>query len=79
MTALIKLLAQYKGDTTAVPYWLIVNPLKKKLHGQLDFSRDAPDLKKFVAVLKKTSRLNESELQMIYERFRQIALLIPED
>jgi thioredoxin-related protein len=74
-----KLLAQYKGDTTAVPYWLIVNPLRKKLHGQLDFSGDVPDLKIFVAVLKKTSRLNQSELEMILERFRQIALLIPED
>jgi hypothetical protein len=58
---------------------LIINPLRKKLYGQLDFSGDAPNLKRFVAVLKKTSRLNESELQMIYDRFRQIALLIPED
>jgi thiol:disulfide interchange protein len=74
-----KLLAQYKGDTTAIPYWLIINPQKKKLHRQLDFSSDSDFLKGFISVLKKTSKLNKSELQMIYDRFRQIGTMIPED
>ena len=73
-----KLLALYDGDTTAVPYWLIVNPLKKKLHGELDFSSDKVFLDKFISVLKKTSRLTTSELQMIYDRFRQLGNLVPE-
>lgn len=73
------LLATYKGDTTAIPYWLIVNPYKKKLYGELGFSENTPDLKRFINVIKKTSRLNQSELDMILERFRQIALLVPED
>lgn len=74
-----KLIAQYGGDTTAIPYWLIISPLKKKLHGQLDFSGDIPDLKKFINILKRTSRLTKSELDMILERFRQISLMVPED
>jgi thioredoxin-related protein len=74
-----KLLAQYNGDTTKIPYWLIVNPQKKKLHGQLDFGGDAVFLKKFISVLKKTSRLTQPKLQMIYDRFRQIDTMIPED
>ena len=74
-----KLIASYGGDTTAIPYWIIVNPLKKKLHGQLDFSGDTPDLKKFIKVLKKTSRLKDFELDIILERYRQIALMVPED
>jgi thioredoxin-related protein len=73
------LLAKYNGDTTAFPYWLIVNPLKKKLYGELGFSNSPQDLKNFINVIKKTSRLNQSELDMILERFRQIALLVPED
>ncbi len=74
-----KLIASYGGDTTAIPYWIIVNPLKKKLHGQLDFSSNTPDLKSFINVIKKTSHLNQPELDIILERFRQIALLVPED
>ena len=74
-----KLLAKYGGDTTSIPYWLIINPLKQKLHGQLDFSSDQQFLKNFVSVIKKTSRLSASELQMIYDRFRQLASLLPED
>ncbi len=73
------LLAKYGGDTTAIPYWLILNPLKQKLHGQLDFSGDQQFLKNFVNVIKKTSRLSTSELQMLYDRFRQLASLVPED
>jgi hypothetical protein len=60
-------------------WWVLTYVRDAQLGQRLDFSGDVPDLKRFIAVLKKTSRLNESELEMILERFRQIALLIPED
>ncbi|MGG9962309.1 thioredoxin family protein [Ferruginibacter sp. SUN106] len=70
--------AAYKGDTTSVPYWLIVNPVGKKLYGESGFSNYPKDLTRFIKVLKETSHLNDSELQMIYDRFNQLSRSIPD-
>lgn len=71
------LLVLYKGDTTAVPYWLILNPNGKKLYGELGFSNYPEDLTRFVKILKSTSHLTDGELKMIYDRFKQVARIVP--
>lgn len=71
------ILAQYKGDTTGIPYWLILNPNGKKLYGELGFSNYPEDLTRFMKTLKSTSHLDDGELQMIYDRFKQISKLVP--
>jgi thiol-disulfide isomerase/thioredoxin len=73
------ILASYKGDTTNVPYWLILNPNGKKLYEQLGFSNYPEELKKFIKALKLTSTLKDFELTMIYERFNQISRMVPKD
>ncbi|MEO6290523.1 MAG: thioredoxin family protein [Ginsengibacter sp.] len=73
------ILAKYKGDTTAIPYWLILAPNGKKLHGELGFSNYPEELQKFIKVLKKTSHLSGQELQLIYDRFRQVSKFVPVD
>jgi thioredoxin-related protein len=73
------LAAAYKGDTTAVPYWLILNSAGKKLYGESGFSNYPAFLTKFVKTIKATSHLNDGELQMIYDRFRQVSKIVPED
>ena len=73
------ILTLYKGDTTAIPYWLILNADGKKLYGELGFSNYPEDLTRFIKTLKKTSRLNDGELQMIYDRFKQVGRLVPSD
>ena len=63
----------YHGDTTGIPYWMILAPTGKKLYGQLGFSSNVDELKAFISILKRTSHLREGELQMIYDRFRQLS------
>ncbi|GAB2813366.1 thioredoxin family protein [Ferruginibacter profundus] len=72
------ILAQYKGDTTAVPYWLILNATGKKLYGESGFSNYPKDLTRFIKALKATSHLKDNELQMIYDRFVQVARIVPD-
>jgi thiol:disulfide interchange protein len=72
------ILAQYKGDTSSVPYWLIVNPDGKKLYGELGFSNYPKDLTRFIKALKETSHLKDAELQMIYDRFNQLSRAVPD-
>lgn len=67
------ILAEYKGDTTAVPYWLILNSSGKKLYGELGMSNYPVDVKRFIKVLKETSKLKDGELKMIYNRFMQVS------
>lgn len=73
------LLKRYNGDTTGIPYWFILNTDGKKLHGAVGYSYDDDYLKGFMQVLKKTSKLNDRELQLILERIKQVSRLTRED
>ena len=73
------ILRQYKGDSSAIPYWLIIHPNGKKLHGELGFSNDPESLKNFMKALKSTSKLREGELKMIHERVIQLFKIYPVD
>ena len=59
------ILKRYGGDTTSVPYWIILAPNGRKLHGESGFSSNPEELQKFVKVLKGNSHLNPGELKMI--------------
>ena len=81
------ILIAFKGDTTAVPYWFILNSNSVKLADsyiykknpkdplekpQSGFSSNPDDLMAFIKVLKRTSKLTDQELQLISERFLQL-------
>lgn len=82
---------QYDGDTSALPYYMILNPKGIKLQDNyikasnsgkrenIGFSVIPEELKKFIGILKKTSRLTDGELAMIYERYQQLNKITHKD
>ena len=85
------LAATYDGDTSSLPYWMILNSKGVKLQDNyilsptsgkrenIGFSARPEELKKFIGFLKKTSRLKDTELAMIYERYQQLNRVVHND
>ncbi|RYD80856.1 MAG: hypothetical protein EOP53_07460, partial [Sphingobacteriales bacterium] len=87
-----EIILKYDGDTSFLPYWMILNSKGIKLldnyvkseknpgkRENIGFSYNPESAKKFLAAIKKTSKLTDAELQLIDERFRQLSRSIPED
>ncbi|RYY50796.1 MAG: thioredoxin family protein [Chitinophagaceae bacterium] len=87
-----ELIRKYDGDTSFLPYWMILNSKGVKLadnfvsssknagkRENLGFSFNPDDSKIFLAAIKKTSKLTGAELTLISERFVQLSRSIPED
>jgi len=83
---------KYDGDTSTLPYWAILNAKGIKLQDNyikidskavkkenIGFSYMPQNLWQFLDFIKKTSKLNKSELQMIYDRCQQLNKMIPGD
>lgn len=79
-------LAKYKGDKQGIPYWLVMNKDGKLLADsqirQAGSSLDAPgdnmgcptketEVAQLIEILRKTSKLNKEELDLIAASFRK--------
>jgi thiol-disulfide isomerase/thioredoxin len=86
------IILKYDGDTSALPYWVILNSKGVKLQDNyiktdsnsvkkenIGFSFMPENLKQFLDFIKKTSQLSKGELQMIYDRCQQINRTTPKD
>jgi thiol-disulfide isomerase/thioredoxin len=85
------IIAKYDGDTSGtLPYWMILNSNGIKLQDNyiktddrsvkrenIGFSYIPKYLWQFLDFIKKTSKLNKTELQMIYDRCQQLNKIIP--
>ena len=82
----LEMLTQYHGANSGIPYWLIFNGDKIFLADSrkpvVNNSQDAKpqntgcpaskeEVDYFITVLKKTTPLNESQLKIIFDRFRK--------
>lgn len=79
------LLIKYKGNDQGIPYWLIFDKDGKLLADSKMRHEGAgleqgdntgcpaseKEVQHFINVLKKTSALNDAQLKIIYDRFRQ--------
>ncbi len=86
-----ELAIKYDGDTSALPYYMILNSKGEKLQDNyikakdsdkrenIGFSVIPEELKKFIAILKKTSKLTDGELAMIYDRYQQLNKITHKD
>lgn len=85
-------IVKYDGDTSALPYWIILNSKGIKLQDNyiktdsnaakkenIGFSFRPENLNQFLGFIKKTSKLSNSELKMIYDRCQQINRITPKD
>jgi len=74
----LDLLTKHGGADQGLPYWLVLNPEGHLLAGaqsQKDKNTGCPateeEVAYFISVLKKTSSLNEDQLNVIRKRFRK--------
>lgn len=85
-------IVKYEGDTSALPYWIILNSKGVKLQDNyiktdsnstkkenIGFSFRPENLNQFLSFIKKTSKLTNNELKMIYDRCQQINRITPKD
>ena len=80
-----QLLEKYNGRDSGIPYWLVFDKTGKlisdskirkpgegpELGQNTGCPASAEEVEFFIGVLKKTSRLNESQLEIIRKRFRK--------
>ena len=70
-------LAKYKGDKAGLPFFLIMDSKGNKLgdsfvNGEnLGCPASAEEVTSFIALLRKTSKINEEQVQAVTTRFRQ--------
>ncbi|MDP4262272.1 MAG: thioredoxin family protein [Bacteroidota bacterium] len=77
----LELLKKYKGDDQGIPYWFIFDKDGKMLadskmrHGDAGENTGCPasepEVTYFISVLKQTSPLNDQQLKIIFNRFRE--------
>jgi thioredoxin-related protein len=71
-----ELMNKYKGKDAGLPFWLVVNPKGEVLADSFNDKNEnlgcpstAEEVDTFVAKLKKSSKMNENELQTIQKVF----------
>ncbi len=67
-----EILSKYNGDSTGIPYSLILNARGKKLSEYAGAPGNAADVRDFIKVIKNTSRLKDFDLKQMAERIKQL-------
>ncbi|MCY1662905.1 thioredoxin family protein [Chryseobacterium sp. SL1] len=70
------LMEKYKGKDAGLPFWLVLNPIGEVLADSFNDKNEnlgcpstAEEVDVFVAKLKKSSKMNDKELQMVKQTF----------